>query len=68
MRGGTPTRAVPAGQRHRSEGRDYRNWQDRALPLFSTVVLAEISDKACAEFTSVAMNIFKTFWFQMVVR
>jgi uncharacterized protein YPO0396 len=41
--------------------------QDRALPLFSTVVLDEAFDKADAEFTSMAMNIFKTFGFQMVV-
>ena len=41
--------------------------QDRALPRFSTVVLDEAFDKADAEFTSMAMNIFKTFGFQMVV-
>ena len=41
--------------------------QDRALPTFSTVVLDEAFDKADAEFTSMAMNIFKTFGFQMIV-
>ena len=41
--------------------------QDRALPKFSTVVLDEAFDKADAEFTAMAMNIFKTFGFQMVV-
>jgi uncharacterized protein YPO0396 len=41
--------------------------QDRALPRFSTVVLDEAFDKADAEFTAMAMNIFKTFGFQMIV-
>ena len=41
--------------------------QDRALPKFSTVVMDEAFDKADAEFTAMAMNIFKTFGFQMVV-
>jgi uncharacterized protein YPO0396 len=41
--------------------------QDRALPSFSTVVLDEAFDKADAEFTTMAMNIFKTFGFQMIV-
>jgi uncharacterized protein YPO0396 len=41
--------------------------QDRALPVFSTVVLDEAFDKTDPEFTSMAMNIFKTFGFQMVV-
>lgn len=41
--------------------------QDRALPRFSTVFLDEAFDKADAEFTAMAMNIFKTFGFQMVV-
>ncbi|MRR49665.1 MAG: ATP-binding protein [Rhodocyclaceae bacterium] len=41
--------------------------QDRALPTFSTVVLDEAFDKADAEFTAMAMNIFKTFGFQMIV-
>lgn len=41
--------------------------EDRALPSFSTVVLDEAFDKADAEFTAMAMNIFKTFGFQMVV-
>lgn len=40
---------------------------DRALPSFSTVVLDEAFDKADAEFTALAMNIFKTFGFQMIV-
>lgn len=41
--------------------------RDRALPSFATVVLDEAFDKADAEFTSMAMNIFKTFGFQMIV-
>ncbi|MDR5839199.1 SbcC/MukB-like Walker B domain-containing protein [Caballeronia sp. LZ034LL] len=41
--------------------------QDRALPGYSTVVLDEAFDKADAEFTAMAMNIFKTFGFQMIV-
>lgn len=41
--------------------------QDRSLPSFSTVVLDEAFDKADAEFTAMAMNIFKTFGFQMIV-
>jgi uncharacterized protein YPO0396 len=41
--------------------------QDRALPSYATVVLDEAFDKADAEFTKMAMNIFKTFGFQMVV-
>ncbi len=41
--------------------------QDRALPRFSTVFLDEAFDKADAEFTTMAMNIFKTFGFQMIV-
>jgi uncharacterized protein YPO0396 len=41
--------------------------QDRALPSYATVVLDEAFDKADAEFTTMAMNIFKTFGFQMVV-
>jgi uncharacterized protein YPO0396 len=41
--------------------------QDRALPSFSTVVLDEAFDKADAEFTAMAMNIFRTFGFQMIV-
>ncbi|RDU98180.1 ATP-binding protein [Trinickia dinghuensis] len=41
--------------------------QDRALPSYSTVVLDEAFDKADAEFTAIAMNIFKAFGFQMVV-
>lgn len=40
---------------------------DRELPTFSTVVLDEAFDKADAEFTAMAMNIFKTFGFQMIV-
>jgi len=40
---------------------------DRALPSYSTVVLDEAFDKADAEFTAMAMNIFKTFGFQMIV-
>jgi uncharacterized protein YPO0396 len=41
--------------------------RDRTLPSFSTVMLDEAFDKADAEFTTMAMNIFKTFGFQMVV-
>lgn len=41
--------------------------QDRALPRFCTVFLDEAFDKADAEFTTMAMNIFKTFGFQLVV-
>jgi uncharacterized protein YPO0396 len=40
---------------------------DRALPMFSTVALDEAFDKADAEFTAMAMNIFATFGFQMIV-
>lgn len=40
---------------------------DRALPVFSTVALDEAFDKADAEFTATAMNIFVRFGFQMVV-
>ncbi len=41
--------------------------QDRALPSFATVVLDEAFDKADSEFTRMAMNIFTTFGFQMIV-
>jgi uncharacterized protein YPO0396 len=41
--------------------------QDRELPCFATVVLDEAFDKADADFTTMAMNIFKTFGFQMVI-
>ncbi|MEO8179823.1 MAG: SbcC/MukB-like Walker B domain-containing protein [Deltaproteobacteria bacterium] len=41
--------------------------QDRALPCFATVVLDEAFDKADAEFTTMAMNIFETIGFQMIV-
>jgi uncharacterized protein YPO0396 len=41
--------------------------QDRGMPTFSTVALDEAFDKADAEFTTMAMNIFKTFGFQMIV-
>ncbi|HVV53060.1 MAG TPA: SbcC/MukB-like Walker B domain-containing protein [Polyangia bacterium] len=40
---------------------------DRALPSFSTVALDEAMDKSDAEFTTLAMNIFRTFGFQMIV-
>ena len=40
---------------------------DRARPAFGTVVLDEAFDKADAEFTRTAMNIFTTFGFQMIV-
>ncbi|HVL56441.1 MAG TPA: SbcC/MukB-like Walker B domain-containing protein [Burkholderiaceae bacterium] len=39
----------------------------RALPAYATVVLDEAFDKADAEFTAIAMNIFKEFGFQMIV-
>jgi uncharacterized protein YPO0396 len=41
--------------------------QDRALPLFSTVVLDEAFDKTDPEYTAMAMNIFKNFGFQLIV-
>lgn len=41
--------------------------QDRAMPQFSTVFLDEAFDKADAEFTTMAMNIFRNFGFQMIV-
>lgn len=41
--------------------------RDRAWPPFATVVLDEAFDKADAEFTAMAMNIFTRFGFQMVV-
>lgn len=41
--------------------------RDRTLPSFATVVMDEAFDKADAEFTEAAMNIFKTFGFQMVI-
>jgi uncharacterized protein YPO0396 len=41
--------------------------RDRARPTFATVVLDEAFDKADAEFTRTAMNIFTTFGFQMIV-
>jgi len=41
--------------------------QDRGLPCFCTVVLDEAFDKADAEFTAIAMKIFETFGFQMIV-
>ena len=40
---------------------------DRALPIFSTVVIDEAFDKADSDFTKMVMNIFKSFGFQMVV-
>ena len=41
--------------------------RDRARPAFATVVLDEAFDKADADFTRTAMNIFTTFGFQMIV-
>ncbi len=41
--------------------------QDRAWPAFATVIMDEAFDKADAEFTAIAVNIFNTFGFQMVV-
>lgn len=40
---------------------------DRTVPRYSTVVMDEAFDQADAEFTAMAMNIFKTFGFQLVV-
>lgn len=40
---------------------------DRALPMFSTVVIDEAFDKADAEFTTMSMNIFRNLGFQMLV-
>ena len=40
---------------------------DRALPVFSTVVIDEAFDKADAEFTTMSMNIFRNLGFQMLV-
>lgn len=40
---------------------------DRSFPSFSTIALDEAMDKSDAEFTSLAMNIFKAFGFQMIV-
>lgn len=41
--------------------------KETGLPKFSTVFMDEAFDKADAEFTDLAMNIFKTFGFQLVV-
>jgi len=41
--------------------------EDRSSPTYTTVVLDEAFDKADSEFTATAMNIFKTFGFQMLV-
>lgn len=41
--------------------------EERSWPKFCTVFLDEAFDKADADFTTMAMNIFKTFGFQMVV-
>lgn len=41
--------------------------RDRARPAFATVVLDEAFDKADADFTRTAMNVFTTFGFQMIV-
>jgi uncharacterized protein YPO0396 len=40
---------------------------DDGVPSFATVVLDEAFDKADADFTRTAMNIFKRFGFQMIV-
>jgi uncharacterized protein YPO0396 len=40
---------------------------DGGFPTYSTVVLDEAFDKADPKFTALAMNIFVTFGFQMVV-
>lgn len=41
--------------------------RDRALPSFATVVLDEAFDKADSEFTAMAMKIFESCGFQMIV-
>jgi uncharacterized protein YPO0396 len=41
--------------------------RDHALPQFCTVVMDEAFDKSDSDFTRVAMNVFKTFGFQMIV-
>lgn len=41
--------------------------KETGMPKFSTVFMDEAFDKADAEFTDLAMNIFKTFGFQLVV-
>lgn len=41
--------------------------KDTGLPKYATVFMDEAFDKADAEFTDLAMNIFKTFGFQLVV-
>lgn len=41
--------------------------KEAEAPMFSTVFMDEAFDKADAEFTNLAMNIFKTFGFQLVV-
>lgn len=40
---------------------------DHGVPRYSTVVLDEAFDKADNEFTALAMNIFESFGFQMIV-
>ncbi len=51
---------LPAALRYQLGG------QDRAMPGFCTVFLDEAFDKADAVFTTMAMNIFQTFGFQMI--
>ena len=41
--------------------------QDTGVPKFSTVFMDEAFDKADAEFTDLAMKVFETFGFQLVV-
>ncbi len=41
--------------------------QDSGLPLYAPVILDEAFDKADSEFTTLAMNIFTNFGFQMIV-
>jgi uncharacterized protein YPO0396 len=41
--------------------------EETGLPAYATVVLDEAFDKADSEFTTIAMNIFRTFGFQMIV-
>lgn len=41
--------------------------KNTGLPMFSTVFMDEAFDKADSEFTDMAINIFKTFGFQLVV-
>jgi uncharacterized protein YPO0396 len=41
--------------------------RERGVPMFSTIAIDEAFDKADPDFTTLAMNIFKEFGFQMIV-